>query len=143
MTEDLRERGTFVLIGHPVGHSLSPVIHAAAYEALGVTRCSYVAVDCPDAAASMPKRNVSTTALQALNLFNSQFMVQQAGYFAARLKRESGDDVAAQVRSAFSLAFGREPDADEAAAAAALAKDRGLEALCRALFNASELIYVN
>jgi shikimate dehydrogenase len=44
-------RETFVLIGHPVGHSLSPVIHAAAYEALGVPGKRYAAVDCPDAAA--------------------------------------------------------------------------------------------
>jgi shikimate dehydrogenase len=41
----------FVLIGHPVGHSLSPVIHEAAYEVLGVPGNRYIAVDCPDAAA--------------------------------------------------------------------------------------------
>src|ERR1051325_3767698 len=38
---------TFVLIGHPVGHSLSPVIHEAAYRALNVGGNRYVAVDCP------------------------------------------------------------------------------------------------
>jgi shikimate dehydrogenase len=37
----------FVLIGHPVGHSLSPAIHSAAYDELGVQGCRYVAVDCP------------------------------------------------------------------------------------------------
>jgi len=51
MTNGAADGGTFVLIGHPVGHSLSPVIHAAAYEALGVAGYRYVAVDCPDAAA--------------------------------------------------------------------------------------------
>jgi len=51
MTEGPLDEGTFVLIGHPVGHSLSPVIHAAAYETLGVRGCRYVAVDCPDRAA--------------------------------------------------------------------------------------------
>ncbi len=40
----------FVLIGHPVGHSLSPVIHAAAYRALGRS-ASYDLVDAPDEAA--------------------------------------------------------------------------------------------
>ncbi|HVW27187.1 MAG TPA: shikimate dehydrogenase [Polyangiaceae bacterium] len=44
-----RER-TFVLIGHPVSHSLSPAIHAAAYEELGMTACRYLAVDCPSPA---------------------------------------------------------------------------------------------
>lgn len=38
----------FVLIGHPVGHSLSPAIHEAAYRVLGVTGCRYLAVDCAD-----------------------------------------------------------------------------------------------
>jgi shikimate dehydrogenase len=40
---------TFVLIGHPVGHSLSPAIHRAAYDELGLGEHRYVAVDCPDA----------------------------------------------------------------------------------------------
>lgn len=39
---------TYVLIGHPVGHSISPAIHGAAYRALGLADRSYVAVDCPD-----------------------------------------------------------------------------------------------
>jgi shikimate dehydrogenase len=42
---------TFVLIGHPVGHSLSPAIHRAAYDELGLAEHRYVAVDCPDVAA--------------------------------------------------------------------------------------------
>ena len=40
----------FVLIGHPVGHSLSPVIHQAAYTALGLPH-RYELCDCPDEAA--------------------------------------------------------------------------------------------
>jgi shikimate dehydrogenase len=40
----------FVLIGHPVAHSLSPVIHRAAYDCLGVDH-EYLLVDAPDAAA--------------------------------------------------------------------------------------------
>jgi shikimate dehydrogenase len=41
---------TFVLIGHPVGHSVSPAIHQAAYRELGLSDCRYVALDCPDRA---------------------------------------------------------------------------------------------
>lgn len=37
----------FVLIGHPVLHSLSPVIHQAAYSALGLSH-RYDLCDCPD-----------------------------------------------------------------------------------------------
>ncbi|MES1175118.1 MAG: shikimate dehydrogenase [Myxococcales bacterium] len=40
----------FVLIGHPVSHSLSPVIHQAAYHALGLPH-RYELEDCPDEAA--------------------------------------------------------------------------------------------
>lgn len=36
----------FVLIGHPVGHSISPVIHQTAYDLLGV-HAEYSLVDCP------------------------------------------------------------------------------------------------
>jgi hypothetical protein len=99
--------------------------------------------DCPDAAAPMAKRNTSTTALQALNLFNSEFILQQAGYFAERLRREAANDVEAQVRRAFELAFGRPPETEEAAAATNLARQHGLESVCRAILNASELVYVN
>jgi shikimate dehydrogenase len=41
---------SFVLVGHPVGHSLSPAIHEAAYDALRRTGHRYAAVDCPDEA---------------------------------------------------------------------------------------------
>lgn len=40
----------FVLLGHPVGHSLSPAIHAAAYRDLGLEGPSYTTLDCPDEA---------------------------------------------------------------------------------------------
>jgi shikimate dehydrogenase len=40
----------FVLIGHPVAHSLSPVIHRAAYRDLGLSH-TYELADCPDQAA--------------------------------------------------------------------------------------------
>jgi shikimate dehydrogenase len=40
----------FALLGHPVGHSLSPAIHGAAYRALGLEH-RYELVDVPDAAA--------------------------------------------------------------------------------------------
>lgn len=40
----------FILIGHPVGHSVSPAIHHAAYTQLGID-AQYDLVDCPDVAA--------------------------------------------------------------------------------------------
>ncbi len=101
------------------------------------------AFDCPDAGQIQPKRNVSTTPLQALNLLNSAFIVEQSRFLAERLQRECGADCATQVRRAFQLAFGREPSADELSVSGKLISDQGLPIFCRALYNANEFVTVN
>jgi shikimate dehydrogenase len=40
----------FVLLGHPVGHSMSPAIHGAVYQRYGLEH-RYLTVDCPDESA--------------------------------------------------------------------------------------------
>ena len=45
--------------------------------------------DCPDYSQVVPKRSRSTTPLQALNLLNSTFVMQQADLFVERLNRET------------------------------------------------------
>jgi hypothetical protein len=99
--------------------------------------------DCPDATTAMPRRNRSTTALQALNLLNDPFVLDQSERFAARLRHEVGSDLEAQVRRAFRLVFGREPSMIEARAASKLVQTHGLAVLCRALFNANEFVFVD
>jgi hypothetical protein len=96
------------------------------------------AFDCPDGGQIAPKRSRSTTPLQAFNLLNSSFMMQQAGFFAERLEKEAANDAQAQVSRAFALAFQREPERQELAAAMKLAREQGLKILCRALLNANE-----
>jgi hypothetical protein len=103
---------------------------------------TFGAFDCPDAALVAPRRNISTTALQALNLLNSQFVIQQAADFAQRLGAEAGADPVLQVERGFRLAFGRAPSASERAAAVALVESHGCAAFCRALYNANEFVYV-
>ncbi|APZ94783.1 DUF1553 domain-containing protein [Fuerstiella marisgermanici] len=100
------------------------------------------AFDCPDAGLPTPVRSRSTTAIQALNLFNSSFVIGQADAFARRLKAEAGDDVNAQVALAFRLAIGRAPADIEAQAAASSVAKHGLSPLCRALFNSSEFLFI-
>ena len=100
---------------------------------------TFGAFDCPDATAAVPRRSTSTTALQALNLLNDEFVYDQADRFAARVRAGGGDD-AAQVAAAFRLAFQRDPTPTEAAAAAALARSAGLSTLCRMLLNANEFV---
>ncbi|MFO1053670.1 MAG: DUF1553 domain-containing protein [Planctomycetota bacterium] len=98
--------------------------------------------DCPDAGQPMPQRVRSTTPLQALALLNSPFVLQQAELFAERVRREAGDAPAAQVARAFELALQRGPDAEESMSSVALVRVHGLAALCRALFNTSEFLFV-
>jgi mono/diheme cytochrome c family protein len=100
-------------------------------------------LDCPDPANMTPKRNVTTTALQSLALFNNDFMLRQAGYFAERLTTERPDNVDAQITRAFELAFARSPEPAEAAGARQLVEQYGLLHLCRALFNASEFVVID
>jgi hypothetical protein len=101
------------------------------------------AFDCPDAGQPQPKRTSSTTPLQALNLLNSHFALQQSAFLAERLKKEAGDDTPKQIQRVFTLMFQREATADEAAASLALVKQHGLPALCRALYNSNEFIRLN
>jgi hypothetical protein len=104
---------------------------------------TFGAFDCPDATAAAPRRNVSTTALQALNLLNDPFVLDQAERFAARVRAEAGPDTGARVRRAFRLAFGRAPSAKELAASEKLVRTHDLPLLCRVLFNANEFVFVD
>ena len=104
---------------------------------------TFGAFDCPDGGLVAPRRTVSTTALQALSLLNSRFLIDRADDFAERLRKENGEDVEAQVMRAFKLAFARSPSETEAAASAKLIETHGLSAFCRALLNSNEFLYLN
>lgn len=103
---------------------------------------TFGAFDCPDAGQIAPKRSASTTPLQALNLLNGPFLLQQADFFAQRLAREA-PTTDEQIRRAFLIAFGREPAGEETAPARELVEQHGLAALARAIFNCNEFIVVD
>lgn len=100
------------------------------------------AFDCPDAGQSTARRRESTTPIQALNLFNSRFTLDESEAFAARVRAVVGGDVGGQVRCAYRMALGREPDAGELGDAEPVVRDHGLSALCRALFNSNEFLFL-
>ncbi|MSU50784.1 MAG: DUF1553 domain-containing protein [Opitutus sp.] len=100
------------------------------------------AFDCPDAGQSAAVRRESTTPLQALNLFNSRFTLDAAAALAARVQKEAGDDVAAQIRRAYQLALAREPGTDELRDTVPVVRQHGLAALGRALFNSNEFLFL-
>jgi hypothetical protein len=112
-----------------------------AHQIRGEQDATFGAFDCPDGGQAVPRRARSTTALQALNLLNSPFVIEQAERFAGRLRREESH-ASGQVERAFRLAFQRGPDPGEHEDAARLVRTHGLEALARALFNANELLFV-
>jgi hypothetical protein len=99
-------------------------------------------LDCPDPSTKAPRRNTTTTPLQALELMNNSFVLRQAHYFAGKVASDT-PSVAEQIRMAYLLALSRPPTATEAKRAAALAKSDGMETLCWSLFNMSEFLYVN
>ncbi|MFC5454882.1 DUF1553 domain-containing protein [Prosthecobacter fluviatilis] len=100
------------------------------------------AFDCPDAGQSTARRIESTTPIQALNLFNSRFTLVQSTAFAERAKKEAGPDLANQITHAYRLAFSRVPTPEELADTTPLVREHGLTALCRALFNSNEFLFV-
>jgi len=97
--------------------------------------------DCPDAATTVAKRSRSTTPLQALNLFNSKFVLQQAELLSQRLQREATSE-SQRVTRAFELCYGRAPSTDEVTACQAFIEQQGLEAFCRALLNSNEFLFI-
>ncbi len=99
-------------------------------------------LDCPDPANFTPKRLTTTTPLQSLALYNNDFMLRQARYFARRVESESSEPDA-QTELAFRLAFGRSPAPEETKLAVGFITRKGLFALCRSLFNANEFVYID
>ena len=100
------------------------------------------AFDCPDGGQSAPRRRNSTTPIQALNLLNSRFVIDQSAAFAKRVATEHPADVDEQIRAAFVLALSREPSASETRELREVVEKHGLQPLCRALFNSNEFLFI-
>jgi Protein of unknown function (DUF1549)/Protein of unknown function (DUF1553)/Planctomycete cytochrome C len=98
-------------------------------------------LDLADTVSSCPQRMVTTVAPQALSLFNGQLTEDQAKHFAARLRREAGDDPAQQVTLAWRIALCRQPTDFEYEQINTFLRDESLEQLCRVLLNLNEFVY--
>ena len=96
--------------------------------------------DLPDNAISCSRRTTSTVAPQALTLLNNPFLTQAATAFAKRIEKTNEPD---KVALAFRLALQRPPSPEERTLCESLAKKHGLPALCRALFNLNEFVYLD
>ena len=93
--------------------------------------------DCPDGNQVIPTRSRSTTPLQALNLFNSRFTMQQAQKLAERLGAH-GD----RVPQTYELLYNRPATSDEIRDAEKFIEDHNFLAFCRAMLNTSEFLFI-
>jgi hypothetical protein len=128
----------------------------------------YAVLDTFDAPTMEPNcecRNASTVTPQALLFLNNDFVVRHAEFFAERIARESGSDLANQVRRAWLLAWGTPPTAEQIAAAVTFLKEQeallrpavtaapakppadparlALASFCQTLFSANAFLYVD
>jgi hypothetical protein len=112
-------------------------------------------LDFCDTARSADRREVTTVAPQALELFNGEFVNRQSRHFADRVIAEVGHRSEAQVRRIFRLALCREPTDDErdsllvflesetrhVKSASSEMRRAALVQVCRVVFNLNEFVY--
>jgi hypothetical protein len=102
----------------------------------------FTAFDFPDCGQVRAKRPVSTTPLQALNLMNSDFVIDQSKRIAERATEDAGGDESRSIDRSFELLFGRAPEVGERQACLALARETDLSLVCRALINSNEFAFL-
>jgi hypothetical protein len=99
-------------------------------------------LDCADSSQSVAKRDETTTALQALSLLNSRFMLRMAEHFADRLRNETKDP-GEQVERGFRLVTGLCPTPEQHAMLVSYTEQFSTENLCRVLMNLNEFVFVD
>ena len=97
---------------------------------------------------SRPRRRASVTPLQALAMYNGEFLNEEAQFFAQRVKQQAAEDTRSRIRQAFELALCRPPTAAESqqlqrVIESGKSPDEGLVGLCRVLYNTNEFVYVD
>ena len=102
----------------------------------------FTAFDFPDCGQVRAKRPVSTTPLQALNLLNSPFVLEQTRLIAARALEETNGDQSDAIIRCFQLILGRPPDEMELAVCVQLTREQDLAIVCRALINSNEFAFL-
>ncbi|MEM7454128.1 MAG: PSD1 and planctomycete cytochrome C domain-containing protein [Planctomycetota bacterium] len=102
----------------------------------------FTAFDFPDCGQVRARRPISTTPLQALNLMNSRFVLEQAELIAARANAEADGDIGEAIKRCFELLLGRAPDAQELQACLDVTAEEDLSLVCRALINSNEFVFL-
>lgn len=139
------------------GAQLTPILDYSTvnWDAPGMTRRSIYRVvwrgipdpvleqlDFPDPGLPAPVRGQSVSPLQALTLLNNRFVLHHAEHLAQRALQTS-PDVDAQVASAVTYTWQRQPTPSELDTLSRLARDHGLPAVARLLLNSAEFLIVD
>jgi hypothetical protein len=98
-------------------------------------------LDVCDTARPAAKRQTTSVAPQALQLFNGDFIQRQARHFAQRLRAEAG--AKAQIELAYRLALARRPKPGELKLMLEFLSQSSLEEMCRVILNLNEFAYAN
>jgi hypothetical protein len=110
--------------------------------------------DVPDSSVSCPQRDSTTVAPQALALFNSSFVLDQARSLAKRLEKEHPEETGRQIDLLWKLVLGRSPAPSEAEQGLNFLKTNAetgggnhraapLEELCVVMLNTNEFLYID
>lgn len=100
------------------------------------------AFDCPDSATSAPRRNQTTTPLQALELWNSPFTFRVADHLATEVKATAKLDKGRQVELMYESVLQRKPLPQEQTAGEKLLEKHTLRLLGRALLSSNEFLTI-
>jgi hypothetical protein len=108
--------------------------------------------DFPETDSSCEARFATTQPQQSFALLNSEFANEQAAIFAARLKKEASEDLAAQVKLGYELATGRVATEKEIARTKALVErlekefqyspDAARQQMALLILNLNEFLYL-
>jgi len=98
-------------------------------------------LDCPNSSILTPKRNVTTTSLQALAILNDPFVLKQSEHFAERVAKAG--DLKKQIAEAYQLALNRRPTSQEMKKLVSFAQKHGMTSLCRVILNTSEFMFAD
>ena len=120
------------------------------------------AFDAPNGFGTMPVRHSTTTAPQALQMFNGPWVLERAHDLAVQGREACGGDTAAQVEFAYTRVYGRPPSPEERQQAVAFVEEHlslveasqsagdprsrqvhAMAALYHVLLNSNEFLYVH
>jgi hypothetical protein len=138
------------------GPQLTPKLDYAAYDwsspgasRRSIYRCVWrgipdplmAALDFPDLGLLAPTRGFSASPLQALALYNNNFILFHCEAMARRISERTGD-VEQQICQVTQLAYNRDPSESEREPFRAYVTQHGLAALCRVILNSNEFLFV-